>query len=425
MENGDSGRLRRDVAWNVASIAVLGLSGVALNVGIARWYDAAALGVFSQVLAAYVLFSMVAVGGVNLSALKCVAEKPEDKERTTAIVVGSLALALALSATATLAYWFAREPIARMLASPGVAEGMEASAPGLFCFALNKVLLSVVNGLRRMRAFAVYTALRYLLILAGFFAWVRSDPERARGDGLAFVFSFSEGILFLVLAVEVGTKLRFPVGGEWKRWVPVHFAFGVKSFASGILLELNANVDKWMIGLYLVDRDVGIYAIAAMVAEGVYQLLVVLQNNCNPILARQIAEKDWDGLHALSRRVRGATYAGMAGVTVVAIALFPTAVALLTGKAAFEESLWPFGILMVGILSAAGYVPFGQMLLMGGRPGWHSTLMAATVAVNVVGNALLIPRIGIEGAAAATAVSMFASVLLLKAFVRTHVGVRI
>ena len=36
------------------------------------------------------------------------------------------------------------------------------AAPGLFCFAINKVLFGVVNGLRRMRAFAIYTSLRYI-----------------------------------------------------------------------------------------------------------------------------------------------------------------------------------------------------------------------------------------------------------------------
>jgi O-antigen/teichoic acid export membrane protein len=418
-------RFRRDVAWNVASIAVLALSGVALNAIIARAYGAAALGVFNQVMAAYILFSQLAVGGVNLSALKSIAESPEDRPRTTAIVAGSLALVLALGGLATLAYLLAREPVARALESPGVATGIALSAPGLLFFAVNKVLLSALNGLRRMRSFAVFTGLRYALIVAGLGAWLANDPARVRGDGIAFVFTFSEGLLLLGLAVEVGRQLSFPVGGEWKAWVGPHLRFGVKSFASGILLELNAKVDVWMIGLYLADADVGVYAIAAMVAEGVYQLLVVLQNNCNPLLAKLLAERDWGGLSELVRRVRGRTYAGMAAVAALAIAAFPAAVDLLAGKHGFEGAHAPFALLAAGIVLASGYVPFGQTLLMAGRPGWHSAFMLATVAVNVAGNAILIPRFGIAGSAAATALSMLASVFLLKAFVRAKVGARI
>ena len=418
-------RFRRDVAWNVASIAVLGVSGIALNAIIARAYGAAALGVFNEVLAAYILFSQVAVGGVNLSALKSIAEKPEDRARTTAIVVGSLVLVLALGGAVSLAYFGLREWIARALESPGVATGMAASAVGLFFFTLNKVLLSVVNGLRRMRSFAVCTALRYVLILAGLVVWMAHDPARAQGDGIAFVFTFSEGILFVVLAVEVGARLALPIGGAWKDWVAPHFVYGMKSLTSGVLLELNAKVDVWMIGLYLSDEAVGVYAIAAMIAEGIYQLLIVLQNNCNPMLAMQIAEKDWEGLRALVRRVRGRTYAGMAVVVAVAVALFPKAVMLLTEKSGFEAAHAPFAWLALGILFASGYVPFGQTLLMAGFPGWHSLFMIATVAVNVIGNAILIPRIGIVGAAVATAMSMSISVLFLKAFVRSRVGVKI
>jgi O-antigen/teichoic acid export membrane protein len=115
----------------------------------------------------------------------------------------------------------------------------------------------------------------------------------------------------------------------------------------------------------------------------------------------------------------------MAAVTALAIALFPTAVALLTGKPGFEGAHLPFALLAAGILVASGYVPFGQTLLMAGFPGWHSLFMIATVLVNVLLGWILVPRIGIPGAAAATAVSMLASVVLLKAFVRARVGVRI
>jgi O-antigen/teichoic acid export membrane protein len=334
-------------------------------------------------------------------------------------------LVLAMGGAATLAYWVLREPIARALESPGVAVGIAASAPGLFFFALNKVLLSTVNGMRRMRVFAVCTALRYLLILAGLWVFVAGDPGRAKGDGLAFVFTFSEGLLFVVLAVEVGRHLALPIGGAWKGWVAPHFSYGVRSVASGVLLELNAKVDVWMIGLFLSDADVGVYAIASMVAEGIYQLLVVLQNNCNPLLARAIAERDWDGLHALVRRVRGRTYAAMAAVAAIAIALFPTAVERLTEKPGFEGARVPFALLAIGIFVSSGYTPFGQTLLMAGFPGWHSILMIATVLVNLALNAVLVPRIGIAGAAVATAVAMLASVVFLKALVRVRVGVRI
>jgi O-antigen/teichoic acid export membrane protein len=115
----------------------------------------------------------------------------------------------------------------------------------------------------------------------------------------------------------------------------------------------------------------------------------------------------------------------MAAVAAIAIALFPTAVKLLTEKPGFEGAHVPFALLAIGIFVASGYTPFGQTLLMAGFPGWHSLLMIATVLVNVALNAVLVPRIGIAGAAVATAIAMLASVVFLKALVRARVGVRI
>jgi O-antigen/teichoic acid export membrane protein len=45
--------------------------------------------------------------------------------------------------------------------------------------------------------------------------------------------------------------------------------------------------------------------------------------------------------------------------------------------------------------------------------------------MNVLGNWILVPRFGLAGAAAATALSVLASVFVLKAIVRAQLGVRI
>jgi O-antigen/teichoic acid export membrane protein len=292
----------------------------------------------------------------------------------------------------------------------------------LFLFAVNKVLMSIVNGVQRMRAFAIFTSIRYAGILVALLVAMKIEMP---GERLAYVFSASEGFLFLVIAVDVGRLVEWRLPAGFGAWVREHVVYGVKSALAGVLLELNAKVDIWMIGMFLSDAAVGIYTFAAMIAEGVYQLLVVLQNNYNPILAQIVSARDWDRLHATIARGRKWTYAGMAAVAVVAIALYPLALSILTNKPEFGASWLPFGILMAGIVLASGYIPFGQILLMGKQPGWHTLLMALTVLVNVIGNALLIPRLELEGAAIATAISTASSVVFLKVLARARLGVRI
>jgi O-antigen/teichoic acid export membrane protein len=415
-------KFRSDVVWNFGSLAVLGVSGIALNVLISRHWDAAVLGVFNQVLAAYTLFSQAAVGGINLSALRAIAERPGDRQRLTVVTWSSLAPTLVLSALVTAVFWLARGALGDVLDSPAVAVGIAWATPGLFLFAINKVLMSIVNGVQRMRAFAIFTSIRYAGILVALLVAMQTGMS---GEKLAYVFSASEGFLFLVLAVDVGRLVEWRVPAGFATWMREHVVYGAKSALAGVMLELNAKVDIWMIGVFLSDTAVGIYTFAAMIAEGVYQLLVVLQNNYNPILAQILSARDWDRLHATIRRGRKWTYIGMIAVAAIAVALYPLAVSILTNKPEFAKSWLPFSILMGGIVAASGYIPFGQILLMGRRPGWHTLLMALTVLVNVIGNAILIPRMQLEGAAIATAVSMAASVLFLKLLTRAQLGVRI
>jgi O-antigen/teichoic acid export membrane protein len=239
------------------------------------------------------------------------------------------------------------------------------------------------------------------------------------------VLSFAEGVLFLVLAVEVSLSVPWWRARRWLGWARAHLAFGVKAVLSGMLLELNSRVDVLMLGLFLGDAEVGVYSFAALFAEGFYQLVVVLQNNYNPLLARLIAGGQREALEAVTRQRRAATYVlmGLAGLCLVL--LFPHAVELLTGRPEYLAGRGAFIILVLGIVAGAGYLPFQGALSMAGLPGWHTLFMLLVVLSNVAGNWLLIPWLGLEGAALATALAFLFSVLLLWWMVRRLVGFRL
>ncbi|HUR29560.1 MAG TPA: polysaccharide biosynthesis C-terminal domain-containing protein, partial [Planctomycetota bacterium] len=386
-----------------------------------RFYGAAMLGVFNQVMMAYVLFSMAAAGGINYSLLGAVAEKPRDAAHVAGAVVGALLPTLLLAAVVTLIFDASRHALASALHSEGVAIGMRAAAPGLFFFALNKQLLAVVNGLRRMRAFAIYQALRYVLILAGFLiAWKRGLP----GEELSFVWTFAEGILFVVLAVEVGTHVAWRAATGVKAWCRTHLIYGTKSVMSAMLLELNAKVDIWMLGLSLGDERVGVYSFAANLAEGFFQLIVVLQNNFNPLLANLIARGERAEVEALVRKARRWIVPSFAAAALASAVIYPWTLPLLKGPE-FADSAVSFAILVGSIGALAAWLPFGNLLLMAKHPAWNSLLMLAVAGVNLAMNWVLIPRLEIAGAAVGTAIAFGTFAVLLVILSRRLVGVKL
>ena len=421
-----AGRFQQDAMWNFASMAVLGVAGILLKIIIGRWYDAVALGVFNQTLAAWFIFSQIAVAGIDRSTLRAVAEHAHDRAQVSDIVVGALAAACLLSAVVTgvfvgssgwLSTWFHH--------SANMPTSLLVSAPGLFFFALNKVLLAIVNGLQRMRAFAAYQTLRYLIPLLGLVGFLVLDERRVHGSELAGVFSIGEGLLLLVLIAAVKPYVSRPIAGQWREWTRRHLHYGSKSIVSGVLFEVNAYVDIFVIGHFMGEAAVGIYSFAAVVALGFFQILLVLQNLYNPILAREVTVRHVTQLEQTIARGRRWTYVGMAAVGLIAALVYPHALLLLTGKREFLASWAPFNYLVLGVVLVSGYVPFAQTLLMAGYPGWHTGYMAATVAINAIACWLAVPHFGLSGAAIATAASLGASVFILKTVVRSRVGLRL
>ena len=71
-----------------------------------------------------------------------------------------------------------------------------------------------------------------------------------------------------------------------------------------MLIELNTRVDIIMIGIFMSDEKVGIYSFAALFAEGFYQLLIVLQNILNPLMARNFSESKLDEIYKKFQNIK-------------------------------------------------------------------------------------------------------------------------
>lgn len=294
-------RLRAGVAWNLLPVVVLALVGLGLNFVIGGLWGAAALGAFNQVTSAYFVLAALGAVCINFSVVRAVARAPDDRARLGAIAVGGLVPAVMLAALVSALFLGARTTVARLLGSDAVAVGICWAAPGLFCFIVNKVLLGIANGLSRMRAYAAYTTLRYLMIAIGLaLAWAFDLPAEA----LPGIWSFAEGILLIVLCVELAATVSFSDRAGWKRWAWQHLSYGLRGFAAVLLLEINSRLDIWMLGPVFSDATVGVYSMAGSMAEGASQLAVVLQVNLNPHMAAHLAAVQPAEIETLVRRTR-------------------------------------------------------------------------------------------------------------------------
>lgn len=404
-------QIRLDLLWNLLALAPLAVVGLAINLIIGRYYGPGTLGTFNQVFALYVVLSQVAVGGFYFSVLAAVAAHAHEPPEYRRIVVAALALAGCLSAAVAAASFLCAPLFGLAFGSPDVAEGIRQVAPGLVFFSLNKVLLFSLNGLGYLRAFAAGQTARYLLLLAAF---VTLAGLAVDGALLPVAFSVAEALLFVVLAIVWGSTFGWRISGSLREWLRRHLDFGARAYWNGLLAEINTKVDILILGIFMSDEAVGIYAFAANIAEGIAHVPVALQAVLTPQLSSIARLRDQAALSDLLRRTVRLAVPGTALAGLAAVALYPPLSDLLTGDPAFGQA-WPLlALLVAGVALTAGHLPFALLLNQAGRPEAQNTLIRATVAANVVGNLALVPFLGVTGAALGTAASMLVSVVVLK-----------
>lgn len=410
-----------DTAWNYGAFAVMAASGVILNFFIAANFGIETLGVFNQIYAVYVITAQLAVMGFHDSAQKHTAELDDDPDHRDVVSAAAVTLAVLFGLLTALVVYALSGPIGRLADSEAVGKGLALAAPGLMFFAVNKVLMGVLNGIRRMRAFAAAQAFRVTAILIVCLVIGALDQP---GYMLGLSFTIAEALLLPILLLLVRLKARhFATGDEFMHWLKRHFHFGSRALINGFLAESYIRIDIVMLGIFLSDKQVGIYSFAALFVEGLYQVPVVVRTIANPVLVRLIGSGDRLEVTRFCRKVAGLSGAIFVVAAVGVLFVFPYL------GPYFPDDLVALSnpLLMVLIGGLAVYsimIPLDHILLQAGQPGRQSLLMTANVTLNVLLNLALIPLFGPYGAAAATAIAFVSAGLLVNAAAWRWMGYR-
>ncbi len=393
-------KLLGDTAWNYGAFVLMAGTGVVLNFFIAAHFGTAALGQFNQIYAVYIVAAQLAVFGIHDAAQKYVAQHAGDTSSRLHAARAAVGLAALLGLVIAAAVWLLAGAIGSIADSEPVGAGVALAAPGLALFAVNKVLMGILNGERRIRAIAIMQGVRVLAILV--FAFLTADqgwPAYILGAG----FTVAEALIVLPLLVLVKPWRRGAEATEGTGlWLRRHLGFGSKALPNGFLAESYVRVDVLMLAVFVDDVAIGIYSFAAMFIEGLYQVPVVVRTVVNPVLVRLISDGDRAALGRFGRRIMVlslVTFVATAGsVHLVFPYLAPWFPEGLVSSA--ELVLLP---LTIGLGFYAAFVPLDFILMQAGQPGRQSTLMTVNILINVGLNIWLIPIYGIQGAAMATA----------------------
>lgn len=414
-----SHKLSRDIAWTLGSFVLLAASGMVINLVVAGVRDAAALGVFNQAYAVYIIASQLATLGLHYSVLRHAALHEADEAVRGRMFFTAAVCALALGVLAAGVVGFGAGAFAALFDSPATGRAIAWAATGLTLFSLNKVLLAYLNGLRRMKAFSILQGLRYLMVMAVVCA-VAASPWPAERITVGFlaaeVVTAAAAVLYLARR-RLARQLRFD-----RAWLAQHVRFGSKGLAAGMFAEFNSRIDVLLIGVFLPDREVGIYSFAAMMVDGVYHVLAMIRINFNPVLVGALRDGDHAQATALRRQAARWVLPATGVMALVAIAALWVLSMWVVPHKDLHEGLPSLLILMSGLVLVSALVPFDNLLMVSGHPGYQTLQQVFTVTANAAVAVLLLPVLGIAGAACGTALSYVAGAAALLVFGRRVVG---
>ena len=276
-------------------------------------------------------------------------------------------------------------------------------------------LLGLSRPVAGMMATSVTHAL-VLLPLAALAAWQFPAQLGARGAAALAAAGW------LVAVVVADRQLRAAVGSDVRGAAPIEHARAWRAEAWPMLLIvglalLSLNADVLLLGALSGARAAGIYRAAAQFAFRVRLGLVAV----NPVIA-PLAVRARTAAELRAVALRGTRLAFLAAALVTVALLIGGPWALRLYDPEFAAGTGAMSILALAFLAVTAMGPVETILLMKGEQRLAAAAAAGACVLNVVLATLLIPPLGLEGAALATAASMLVWAGSMSVAIRRRLG---
>jgi O-antigen/teichoic acid export membrane protein len=386
-------------------------TGAFLPILLARILPPDRYGVYKVVTGAMTIVNALLVTGAVQSVSKFVAE---DLARADEVHRKALILQAGLGVGAAAFFALAAPLVAAALRDPGLVALLRLAALAIATFGLYAVFMGTMNGRRHFGKQAAldftYSTAKVALILG--LAWTA-------GVAGALVGFASAGLLVGLLG------LAFAGTGAPGHGFPMRRLFGFAAGAMSVTLVVNLLLQT---DLFLVKRlsaagasnlQAGLYSVAMDLSRLPYQALAVpVALVLLPAVSRGVALGE---PAAAAAALRGALRYVLIGVGLCATILAANALPLLllVFKPGYALAAVPLRIAPFGMLAFCVYYLMSTALIGSGRPFLAAAIGAVTLAVDVALNALLIPRHGLLGAAAATCGALAIGAVLSAVVIRS------
>ncbi len=303
-------------------------------------------------------------------------------------------LYLLVSCAAVLLVWLSAAPVARLLDEPRLAPLLRLLALDIPLYGLAQVHRDVLVGIGRFNRRALVSAGRWvsrLLLVVLFVQLGLSVSGALLGTIGASLVSLIIARLYVRPSLFGGSS--FAARRLWGYAAPL--------FLSALAMQLLIKIDLWALkALGGTAGDAGVYG----AAQNLSLVLYIFALSFTPLLlsnlSHAVGSGDVDGARKLSRNaMRLVTlFLPLAALTAGAA---PEIVVLIYGRAFLPAAPVLFTLIFGAVAAVMVYVS-AAILIAAGRPGWVLAVTWSLPLLAIGGHLVLIPRLGLVGAAVVT-----------------------
>ncbi len=365
-------------------------SGLAVNFGLARLFGVVDYGNFGLVMSILVVVELFVITGFPEVIQKFGGERPEVMR---ALVRQTLwrQILYALGVFAT--FWLTAPAIANFFSDEALASLLRLASIDIIIYGLYKYFLGVQNGLHR---FQQYTLLGITYSLARVFAIVGlvllgfSVPGALLGNIIASAAALALA-LFFYRAPKPESEYPPAASGMWVVQNVIYFV-GLNAFFA---------IDLWFVKLFLSKSEVGLYVSASVLAKLSYFLSIALSAVLLPSLARALTKNETQRVRELTQDTLRYLLIFLTLLNVLVFVHAQEIIELFFGAEfilAAPILRWlTLGLSLVTIMAVVNTIMIAHNMMRS-----CFVIVSALVALDIMLNLYLVPRLHMQGAALAT-----------------------
>ncbi len=390
------------------------------QVVLARWLGPARFGVYALGSTVFRIGALLAPLGLHNAVLRFGSERlREGGAAVAATARRSIRLALACGAAMAMLLALAAVPLAGLFSEDAeLVPLLLALAVGLPAAAAARVAAAATRLSRRMHfsvlAEDVAQPAIFLLLAVGGLAAGRGLAALGWATAAAWGAALLLALVYLGHLFPAQRPAPAPPAAELLR-------FGWPTALAGAFGLLVVWLDRLVVGYYLDDAAVGLYQAASQASLALAVVLAAFNAIFAPMIGELVRAGEREELGELYRA--STRWGFLSALPLAALFLVTPGDSLeaLFG-AAYRQAAPALALLTAGQLVNLATGAVGFLLIMSGRERIWLGCAATALGANLALNLTLVPRFGVTGAAAATAISVGGIFLAGLVFVRRELA---